>query len=235
MRNPAPAQPGVCSICRTFISPAFQTCRPCHENPNNLDAALAITYSVRGGQMHTALRGYKDRPAPVQRYAMPRLAGILWRFLREHGACVASASGVGVFDIVTAVPSSTPERDDERPNLRTMIEWCDLVSSRFRRVIRATGTGLPGHTYDEGRYEGTELLSGQSVLLIDDTWTTGAHAQSAAYALRQAGASRVGMVAIGRHVKPDYEPIPGETCQERWAALPTPFDWGTCACHASDQ
>lgn len=35
-------------------------------------------------------------------------------------------------------------------------------------------------------------------MLIDDTWTTGASTQSAAYALKAAGARRVGVVVIGR-------------------------------------
>jgi len=39
----------------------------------------------------------------------------------------------------------------------------------------------------------------EPVLLIDDTWTSGGHAQSAAAALRLAGWGPVGIVAIGRH------------------------------------
>jgi orotate phosphoribosyltransferase len=37
-------------------------------------------------------------------------------------------------------------------------------------------------------------------LLIDDTWTTGSSAQSAAMALRRAGALTVVTVVLGRHV-----------------------------------
>ncbi|MEH0985849.1 hypothetical protein [Micromonospora sp. CPCC 205556] len=43
-------------------------------------------------------------------------------------------------------------------------------------------------------------------LVIDDTWTTGARAQSLAYALKQAGAERVAIVVLGRHVNPDHPP-----------------------------
>jgi adenine/guanine phosphoribosyltransferase-like PRPP-binding protein len=41
------------------------------------------------------------------------------------------------------------------------------------------------------------------VLLLDDTWVSGASAQSAAAALRLAGASHVAAVILGRHVNPD--------------------------------
>lgn len=42
------------------------------------------------------------------------------------------------------------------------------------------------------------------VLLIDDTWTTGGHAQSAVLALRKAGASRVSLLVVARWLKEDY-------------------------------
>lgn len=47
-------------------------------------------------------------------------------------------------------------------------------------------------------------LAGAGVLLLDDTWTTGARVQSAAYALKRAGVSRVVVVVLGRHVNPGY-------------------------------
>ena len=40
------------------------------------------------------------------------------------------------------------------------------------------------------------------MLLVDDTWVSGASAQSAAAALKAAGARRVALVVIGRHVDP---------------------------------
>jgi orotate phosphoribosyltransferase len=64
------------------------------------------------------------------------------------------------------------------------------------------------------------------VLLIDDTWTTGASAQSAAASLKQAGASIVAAVIIGRHLHRDW----GHN-DRGLSALPTPFDWDDCALH----
>jgi orotate phosphoribosyltransferase len=45
-------------------------------------------------------------------------------------------------------------------------------------------------------------VAGAGVLLIDDTWVSGASAQSAAAALKAAGARRVALVVLGRHVDP---------------------------------
>jgi len=39
---------------------------------------------------------------------------------------------------------------------------------------------------------------------MDDTWTSGGHAQSAALALRGAGAARVSLLVIARWISPKY-------------------------------
>jgi phosphoribosylpyrophosphate synthetase len=45
-------------------------------------------------------------------------------------------------------------------------------------------------------------VASADVLLVDDTWVSGGSAQSAAVALKTAGARRVALVVIGRHVDP---------------------------------
>ena len=53
---------------------------------------------------------------------------------------------------------------------------------------------------DPGRFRAAQPVTGAEVLLLDDTWASGASAQSAAAALKQAGAGSVAVVVIGRHV-----------------------------------
>jgi hypothetical protein len=50
-------------------------------------------------------------------------------------------------------------------------------------------------------------VTGAGILLLDDTWASGASAQSASVALKQAGARAVAVVVIGRHV-PAAESLP---------------------------
>lgn len=64
----------------------------------------------------------------------------------------------------------------------------------------------------------------QSVLLIDDTWTTGGNAQSAALALRSAGAVKVAIVVIGRHFDRDFRNC--ETYYQQAKAVK--FTWDSC-------
>jgi predicted amidophosphoribosyltransferase len=231
MRNVPAARDGLCEICSTFTPPEYSVCLSCSRQPNNLDVVVPITYSEHLGQMHHALRSYKDGVDEVQRYATPRLTAILWRFLDEHEDCVARAAGATVFDIVATVPSSSPEADEARMGLRTIVEWCEPISGRYERVLSATGAAPPGRMYHPGRYT-ADRVDGQQILLIDVTWTAGGHAQSAAYALRSAGAERIALVVIGRHLRADWEVTPGKTSGDLFAELPLVFDWTTCAVHA---
>jgi predicted phosphoribosyltransferase len=112
-----------------------------------------------------------------------------------------------------------------------MVGWCDPVKDRYLRVLRASAEAVQSRAYDERRYETIEQLDGDSVLLIDDTWAAGGHAQSAAFTLRSAGAGRVALVVIGRHVRRNYEIRVDDTVGDRLDALPKAFDWSTCAVH----
>ena len=232
MRNIAPAGSGICRICRTFIDPEYDTCYPCGFEPDNLAAVVPITYSENLGQVHTALRNYKDGgSAAIRRNAAVRLAAILWRFLREHEACVARAAGVDGFDLVTIIPSSSPQRD-EHSALRQLTGWIEPIGSRMRRTLEPTGK-VEERGFDLDRFSSTTKLSGESVLLLDDTWTTGGHARSASHALLGAGATKVALAVIGRHINGDYEPVKGsgESGSDLLDALPDDFDWTTCAVH----
>ena len=53
---------------------------------------------------------------------------------------------------------------------------------------------------DPTRFQATGLPPGATVLLLDDTWVSGASAQSAAVALKLAGAAAVAVVVVGRHL-----------------------------------
>ncbi len=133
---------------------------------------------------------------------------------------------------VTIVPSSTPERD-KHSAFAELTSWIEPIESRLQRTLEPTGE-VEGREFEANRFRSIADLSGRSVLLLDDTWASGGHAQSAAYALAAAGAQKVALVVIGRHVRRDFEPVrgSGETCGDILDALSTAFDWATCAVHA---
>lgn len=66
-------------------------------------------------------------------------------------------------------------------------------SVEYARAVR------PGHFGVQG-----SLPERSHVLLMDDTWASGGHAQSAVLALRRAGAAHVSLLVAARWINRDY-------------------------------
>jgi hypothetical protein len=153
-----------------------------------------------------------------------QLAAVLWRYLENHESCIAGATGTPEFPVVTTVPSGDRERDDRHPLRRIVAELVEPTRDRHQRLLQRSTTKVDGRAYDPGKYIALRPLDGEPVLLIDDTWTTGGNAQSAAAALRAAGSGPVAAVVVGRHVNRGWN-----RNDQRLRALPSPFDWSRCA------
>jgi len=182
--------------------------------------------------MHDTLWSYKNaQQDEVRRYHGVRLTAILWRFIWNHEPCLARAASVDSFDLVATVPSKTPERDGKRRGLRTIAgKWCTPIVDRWKQVLSPADPPVLERIYSDARYIAGPEAKGQRVLLIDDTWTTGASMQSAAFALRRAGAVNVAGVAMGRHLHLDFS-WDGGSCEREYKKLPRVFDWATCQLH----
>jgi hypothetical protein len=221
--------PGVCHTCFN-LTDGYTRCYACAHGGRWLDAVVPISYSVGGEQLHHALVSYKRTLEPVATQFTVQLAAVLWRFLAAHEPCISRALGVSTFPVVTTVPSNDPTRDDEHPLHRVVGQLVKPTRERFRRLLARSTHPVRPHRFDVDRYEPTGRLTADPVLLIDDTWTTGANAQSAAAALKRAGAGPVAAVVIGRHLN------------RRWGSndrqlngLPKPFDWELCVrCNPAD-
>lgn len=93
---PAPDDPDTCSVCLTFTEDGFSRCYRCNHQPRAAEAMLAISFSVHMGQLHAALRGYKEGWPSAGRLEV-ELAAVLWRFLHHHERCLARRVGVPGF------------------------------------------------------------------------------------------------------------------------------------------
>jgi predicted amidophosphoribosyltransferase len=226
MLGPRPG-PGVCEVCFTFTGGDYARCLPCARTENHLDLVAPISYSVGGAQLHHALAGYKRLPGPIARRVQVELAAVLWRFLAEHEACVARAAGTRRFGLVTTVPSSDPDRDAGHPLQRIVGDLVTPTRERYEHLLTRSPADVAERSFSAEKYAPKRPLAGEAVLLIDDTWTTGANAQSAAAALRRAGAGTVVAVVIGRHVNRGWRENATQI-----GSLERPFNWSTCAWHA---
>ena len=213
--------PDVCSQCFN-LTDGYSRCYGCIHGGRFLDAMVPISYSVSGEQLHHALAGYKRFQGLVARRFALGLAAVLWRHLALHERCLARATATTGFSLATSVPSSSQDRDPVHP-LHELVGLVEPVRSRYERLLQRTEVPATPHEFDRRRYEAVRDLTGQSILLLDDTWTQGANAQSAAAALKAAGAERVSAVVIGRHVNRSW----GHN-DRHLRSLPQPFDWRSC-------
>lgn len=221
MLTPRPG-PGVCPTCFDLIE-RHERCYGCKHHPNALTRMVPISYSVAHERLHRALAGYKRLDGATARCCAIELGAVLWQFLERHEKCLADEAGTPSFELVTTVPSSDPLRDQQHPLRWIVGEMLVPTRGRFARLLRRSATEVAPRAFSPEKYLAERSLDGESILLIDDTWTTGANAQSAAASLRAAGARAVAAIVIGRHLNRDW----GRN-DDRLRALP-PFDWDVCA------
>lgn len=226
-----PPGPGVCAVCWTAVDPDFHLCFQCNAARNEFrrrlaDVVVPIALAVKREQLAHELWHYKyDVDASVRARLRMRLAAILWRFLGQHENHIAQAVHVAKFDVVTTVPG-TREREGSHPLEDIVGTMVGQTESRFEPLL-ALGPAATAqqHTLAANRYRATRTLRGDpAVLVIDDTWTTGGNAQSAALSLRLAGAATVAIVVIGRHFDRNFR-----NCDAYYQqAKALEFTWDKC-------
>jgi hypothetical protein len=213
----------VCGTCFNFTD-GYARCYACDHGRLVLDGVAPISYSVAREQLHHALASYKRLDGDVARRLSASLAAILWRFLADHEPCLAHAAGIDHFELVTTVPSGARTRDERHPLRWIVGELVAPTRGRYERLLWRSDVEVRQRSFSLEKFVATRPVDGRSVLLIDDTWTTGASAQSAAAALKTAGAGAVGAVVIGRHLNREWHEN-----DKRIRGIARPFDWSKCA------
>jgi predicted amidophosphoribosyltransferase len=192
----------VCPVCRGPVTAGAIRCYQCELHRSLAasllaDAVIPIAHAVKGSPLASDLWRYK---AVGDRAAAQRLLVMLRGFLRDHGECIRRAAGVPGWDQVAVVPSGQG-RPGRHP-LRGIVASClPLPEARL-----STPPAVParGREITAGWPRVASDVAGQAVLIVDDTWVSGGTAQSAAVALKRAGATRAAIVVIGRHVDPAH-------------------------------
>ena len=220
-----PPRPAVCALCRGPVRPGFARCYQCarHDLLGRgllADAVVPISYAVKGTAFAASLWRYKSWPTPSAA-AQTSMLALLLAFLHDHGACVWRHAGMPTPGRLAVVPTGCG-RPGPHPLLALAAPYLRLPVTRL--VIRP---GEQGRDPNVNRFSAERTGPGASVLLLEDTWVSGASAQSAAAALKRAGARHVAVVVLGRHVDP----------ADRLGALlaarltPAPYNAAKCAVH----
>ena len=221
----SPSGPAVCVLCRGPVRPGFARCYQCarHDLLGQgllADAVVPISYAIKGTAFAACLWRYKSWQAPSAA-AQRSMRALLLAFLHDHGACVWRHAGMPAPGRLAVVPTGCG-RPGPHPLLALSAPYLRLPVTRL--VIRP---GEQGRDPNVNRFSAERTRAGASVLLLEDTWVSGASAQSAAAALKRAGARHVVVVVLGRHIDPADRL--GGLLAARLA--PAPYDVAKCAVH----
>lgn len=164
------------------------------------DVVAPVRYAVRGGSLAEDLRRYKSERATAAEAARAaaRLRDLLAAFLTGHGRSVWQAAGMtGGPEAVAVVPGG-----QGRTGAHPLVS---LVRSCVELPLVPLAVATPAaHSrgVNRGWVRVADRVHDRDVLVVDDTWVSGGSAQSAAAALKLAGARHVAIVVLGRHVNP---------------------------------
>ncbi|RZS38868.1 hypothetical protein EV193_10479 [Herbihabitans rhizosphaerae] len=221
-------RPGVtCTVC---TGPATSTlCGRCRRHEDEFGDRLAdhvviLTY-VRlgdGSDWHQSAHtvwAYKERPPA------PKCANDMALMIKAaetlHGDCIARQAG-GPWTAITFVPSAgRPGASHPVANLARQIRTNNAAENRLLLDIGPGFDAQPARSVRGDRFEVPlsylARVRDRHVLLIDDTWTTGSKAQSAAVTLHDAGAAKVTVLCVARGARTN-----GPTTRPCSTAAPSP-------------
>ena len=231
LRNATFEQGTTCSTCATPVNHALDTfcpqCRNLSESVSPVaDRVGLMIYAVQyDTQAYRLVQQYKgDFPGPDHVLVMRSLLAL---GLRGHAGCDLKLAGFERSDMGWAVVPSSKGRD----TLAT------LVRGLARRPEDQVRLDVASHPFEKHMFRPENFVAPigtrmpRHVLLIDDSWVSGANAQSAAAALKHAGAQDVSIFAVSRVLKPTYEPTKNflaASSQQWFNTAMCPWTGATC-------
>ena len=227
--TPVPvAGPGVCTICHSGPGPGHAVCYSCTEVMRQVSHPTTIVVPISlyklNSQLWHVLRYYKDGSGRSADLLSMQVAAIIARFTAQHLRCIAKVLG-GDPAVVTSVPST---RASQRPGthpLETAVARVGALASRYAPLLVRGSAYVDHNRADDEAFTMRRTLSGERVLVVDDTLTTGARLQSAVSALHRAGASAVAGLIVGRVMDPDWN----DNCRRIWdQGRETQFSFDEC-------
>jgi predicted amidophosphoribosyltransferase len=198
LRNPVRQDRITCAVCTTPVT-GYERCYQCnqHGQAGLADAVSFLTYAVAGQQSGYVMRGYKAQ-RPLEEHRTIVILLILLA-LSRHAECPGALAGTPVTHWAT-VPS-LPAKPGEHP-LHKIVG--SLAIGGEATLVAAAKAQFPRDVSPQHFSTDAALSPDSHVLLIDDTWAGGGHAQSAALALRKAGAAHVSALVVARWIKEDF-------------------------------
>lgn len=215
---------GVCPWCQGLLAGRDAMCFNCEDNARALDGVVQpivpISLYSKPSQLRDWLTFYKDDGDVMADPAAGRaIATILERFFSENQEWLTGLRASGAI----VVPSTL--RPPPHP-LAVLLQQRGSLPFDVTYGLQRTAASLGHNQPNKDAFIATEGLRGRRILLLDDVYTSGARAQSAAYALRQVGAEVAALCVIGRRYNPGYSEESGRVFARQSAER---FSWSVSA------
>jgi hypothetical protein len=189
-----------CAVCSTPC-PGYMYCQTCNRHRGapgqRADQVASLTYAVAGEQSGWVMRNYKATPAVVESRNVVAMLGLLGVGL--HSRCAGARVGVEVthWASIPSLPAK-PGIHPLRPLVASAAPGIEIglvaaAATDDRRAVR------------QEHFLASAMPDGAHLLLIDDTWASGGHAQSAVLAGRAAGAAVVSVLTLARWIEPGWK------------------------------
>jgi hypothetical protein len=191
-----------CRVCAARVD-GFDRCWRCEQARRIggvADVVAPLTYVIAGTPSAALVRDYKNHPARSVRDGHSAvIKGLVRLGIIRHERCIGRAARLAVSSrLVIPSLTSRPGRHpfaDLAHAINVVSDAVALMPTPDARCDRAIN--------DKFVLQPAARLDGQHVLILDDVWTTGSTAQSAALAVRRAGATAVSVMVVGRWLNPD--------------------------------
>lgn len=216
-----------CAVCVGPVVPPYVKCHRCHTDWGRFgdqlaDLVVPVCYGIKGTQSGHLMWMYKHPTAPVRRNRT-LLTMLLLAALGLHERCIQGVLGHPI-DAWAVVPS-TRGRQGEHP-LRVVARGARFSCPEIGLSINPSSEADDRATAsDRFTVDDPSLVDAKNVLLIDDTWASGAHSQSAAMACKEAGAGTVTILVLARWLNPHEGPV---TAAFTAAKVSGPYDPYLC-------
>jgi hypothetical protein len=193
-----------CAVCATPVNGCDRclTCERANTVPALSEIVVPLIYGIKGNQSAEVLRGYKDDPLRSTRAGYAGIVNrLLYLGITLHERCVERQAGQPI-DVRLTIPS-VKNRPGPHPFTAIALRM-NAISQSPCLAPRLGATHDHSISARHFRLTPDVDLTRRHVLLLDDTWTSGASAHSAALTLRRAGAQRVSIMVVGRWLAPGY-------------------------------
>ena len=187
---------GLCTTCHDLALTNSHACHNCTSWTQILGAPPipieAYCLYSRDAPIRDLLTEYKNETHPHRQHHTDELINLLHEWLKTTSR--PYADGCVVVPSTKGRPPYLADALTRRPLQHYGPPLNVLIASPRQPNMRQAGVD---------RFSATQSLKAKSLILIDDVYTTGATAQSAAFALEAAGATVKTIYVLGRRINPE--------------------------------